>query len=160
MKNEIDIGRLREIFYFDAESGTLRYRARRSAKKAGSIAGYVNNFGYRVVMIDYRPFLAHRVIWAILHNEWPEPAIDHRDMNKDNNRADNLRLASRTLNGANRPTVRNGLKGAYKHRDRFVAAIKKNGKYYHLGVFDSEQSAHRAYCQKALEFFGEYARFE
>ncbi len=159
-KNEMDIGRLREIFYCDPADGVLRYRVARAAEKVGAAAGYINVSGYRIVMVDYKAFSAHRVVWALVTGEWPEFPLDHRDLNKDNNGFANLRLASGTLNSANTRVRREGKKGVSKRRNKFLAHIKKDGQQYHLGVFDTEDDAHAAYCKKAVEFFGEYARFE
>jgi hypothetical protein len=39
-----------------------------------------------------------------------------------------------------------------------VAGIKLNGEREHLGYFDSEQDAVKAYDRAALSAYGEYAR--
>ena len=90
--------------------------------------------------------------------------VDHKDLDRLNCTRENLRLASRSQNGANRPaTKRNttGYKGvqpsgnAYKRPYR--AEIRFLGKNIYLGSFETAEEAARAYDAKAVELFGEFA---
>jgi len=88
--------------------------------------------------------------------------VDHRNHNGLDNRRENLRLCTRAENSRNRRPFRlNGskYKGVSwdKERKLFVASIRCNGKYYHLGRFKSEIKAAKAYDKKARELFGEFA---
>lgn len=51
-------------------------------------------------------------------------------------------------------TRKNGSISEYSY---WVAYIKKDGKRYHLGTFNSEIEAAKTYDNKALELFGKYA---
>lgn len=88
--------------------------------------------------------------------------VDHVDRNKLNNRRSNLRLATNSLNQANRRSKRgeNSLKGFTWNRasGKWQASIKKDGKYKHLGMFDTAEDANKAYEQAAKAMFGEFAR--
>ena len=42
--------------------------------------------------------------------------------------------------------------------EKWVAQIKKHQKLYFLGYFDDERDAARAYDEKAVDLFGEFAR--
>ncbi|TPL66647.1 hypothetical protein FJ949_09790 [Mesorhizobium sp. B2-4-1] len=44
-------------------------------------------------------------------------------------------------------------------KGRYVARIKARSKHIHLGVFDTPEQAHAAYCQAANTHFGEFARY-
>ncbi len=51
-------------------------------------------------MIRSRQYLAHRVIWALYYGKWPpeDMVIDHRNMNKTDNRIINLDLVTASEN--------------------------------------------------------------
>lgn len=107
---------------------------------------------------DQRTFKMHRVILGA-------PAgvlVDHRNSDTLDNRRSNLRLATQAQNAQNmRPQSRSthGLKGVHfdKITGRWRAQIKADGIRYHLGRFDSQEDAARAYDQAALEHWGEFA---
>jgi hypothetical protein len=87
--------------------------------------------------------------------------VDHVNGNGLDNRRGNLRLATKSQNAQNRRKV-NGTTSQYKgttwdkHSNKWKAQIRHNGKLIHLGLFDTEADAHRAYCEKAKELFGEF----
>ncbi len=87
--------------------------------------------------------------------------VDHVDGNGLNNRRCNLRLCNQQQNMQNRrPLVRSSkFKGVWycKRTKKWGAVIVFNGKKYHLGRFDDEIEAARAYDRKAIELFGEFA---
>lgn len=86
--------------------------------------------------------------------------VDHIDGNPANNSRSNLRLANNSQNGGN-SRARNGeYKGVSKSwKDGiYRARIKVNFKEIHIGTFDSQEEAARAYDTKARELFGEFAR--
>ena len=53
-----------------------------------------------------------------------------------------------------------GFRGVYftKRANKWIAAIEKDKKKYHLGHYDTPEEAARAYDAKAKELFGEFAR--
>jgi len=108
-------------------------------------------------------YLAHRIIWALIHGVDPGDAlIDHRDGDGTNNRESNLREATHSQNHMNRRvTVGGHLKGTtFSKKDRkWQAKIQINKKQTHLGHFDTQEEAHAAYCRAAVELHGAFARF-
>ena len=88
--------------------------------------------------------------------------IDHRNLNKLDNRRSNLRIASLSQNNMNRPTQCNnksGIKGVcWATRDnKWLAAIQFQGKKISIGYFNDKDKAAQAYAEKARELFGEFA---
>lgn len=93
------------------------------------------------------------------------PKFDHRNGDHLDNRRGNLRSATHRQNMQNRKRPRNntsGYKGVTRDKGsgRWVAQIGSKGKHYWLGSYDSPEDAHAAYKAKAVELFGEFARFE
>jgi len=88
--------------------------------------------------------------------------VDHIDHNGLNNRKSNLRLCTHKQNSRNTRPRRGGTskyKGVHwcKIRKKFRAMICNNSKFIHLGYFDDEIAAAKAYDRKALELFGQFA---
>ena len=125
-----------------------------------------NSGGYLIIRIDDVLYRACRLAWLYMTGEWPKGDVDHKDRNKANNKWANLRDATQSQNQANttaRASCQSGLKGAYPHGQnpgRWTGQIKHNGKTLYLGSFDTPEEAHAAYRIKALELFGEFARFK
>lgn len=155
--------RARELLDYDAETGVFRWKTAFGKARPGAVAGGVNNFGYWSVGIDRKRYLAHRLAWLIVHNEWPCKFVDHINGDKLDNRICNLRQADRVQNAANmsrHKITMSGLKGvtACSRTDRWLARIGVSGKQKFLGRYACPTAAHIAYCKAAREHFGEYAR--
>lgn len=90
--------------------------------------------------------------------------VDHIDGNGLNNRRGNLRLASAAQNqwnSAAKPNNTSGYKGVgfCKITKKWRARIRIGGKSLHLGLYDTPEDAHLAYCDAALKYHGEFANF-
>lgn len=88
--------------------------------------------------------------------------IDHRDHNGLNNQKSNLRFCTPSENAMNARKNENS-SSVYKgvcffNRDKkWLAQIQVNGKPIRLGCFASEVEAAKAYNNKAIELFCEFA---
>lgn len=133
-----------------------------NTRYAGKIAGGLDAYGRVVVGIGDALHFAHRLVWLIVRGEPVPRQIDHKDTDPSNNSVGNLRAATNSQNKANArklTTNTSGYKGAYLHRcGRFAAQIQHNRKNYYLGLFDTPQAAHAAYCEAADRLFGEFSR--
>lgn len=100
-------------------------------------------------------FLMH---WAIMSKK----GIDHIDHNGLNNQKSNLRICTQSENNMNRSKQENTsspYKGVSFHKShkKWRANIKINGKQIHIGYFNTEKDAAKAYDLKAIELFCEFA---
>lgn len=155
------------LFHYDSATGELTWKAREfrgSATHAGKRAGSVRIDGYRSVKINMARHLEHRVCWVFISGS-PVPEgmfVDHINGDRADNRAVNLRLATRAQNNANRRPKPGLLKGAYPSRSpgKFESTIRANGKPLFLGTFSTAEEAHAAYVLAADIYHGEFARVE
>lgn len=87
---------------------------------------------------------------------------DHANGNRLDNRRSNLRVATRSENGANSADRirQSGYRGVYFHRTtgRWVAQISDGGRPMHLGIFDTPEEAAAVYDLEAERRWGDYAR--
>jgi hypothetical protein len=155
--------RLRAEAEYDPVTGVLRWLPRPgehawNARCAGRSVGSADGSGYLQTGWHGRRTRVHRLAFALHHGRWPVGEIDHINGNRADNRAANLREATRSQNMANTPVrrdSRSGVKGVRRHRaGRWVASIGGS----HLGVFDTPEAAHAAYCAAAKRRHGEFAR--
>jgi hypothetical protein len=93
----------------------------------------------------------------------PGMLVDHRDGNHLNCHRENLRICTTAQNSRNVPKLKNnttGYRGVSKKNNKYRAVITFNGKYMHIGYFETPEEAAAEYEKKARELFGEYYREE
>lgn len=168
---------LRQLLRYEPDTGRLFWlpRPREMFATQRSFSAWHSNFcgkealtathkqGYRFGSVLCTPYLAHRIAWAIYHGEWPEDQIDHANCDKQDNRISNLRQANHFENMRNvrlKRSNRIGLKGVSHHPEtgRWRARIHTNRRQLSLGLFDTPEEAHAAYCAAAKKTQGEFAR--
>lgn len=125
-----------------------------NTKYAGKEAFTANSRGYRVGGIFGRAYEAHRVIWAIVHGDWPSNNIDHENGVRNDNRISNLRDVSTQENARNSKLPSDNTSGVIgvdwrQHKGKWRASIKAEGRQIHLGHFTNFDSAVAA--RKAAE---------
>lgn len=152
-------------YLLEYRDGNLYWKVKRSNKtKMGVAAGCVSKVsGYRLLSIDGVLHRVHRLIWIMHYVPIPKDMeIDHINGVRDDNRIDNLRLATRLQNNGNTHKHKDntsGLKGVSLSNGVWVAHIGKNRKSYCLGRFKTKEEAHDRYKKAAIEYFGEFAKF-
>lgn len=141
---------LKKLLSYDASTGLFTWKLRRQGVRQGSLAGYKNNSGYVRISLHGRFYLAHRLAWLYVHGYVPKGEIDHINRIRDDNRIENLREASRTLNALNTGEYKNnssGSKGVYfnKSANKWQAQIMVSGKRVYLGLYDDVRRADIAF---------------
>ena len=160
---------IRSILDYWPETGVLRWRQRQdqdaqwNGRYAGTVAGFENGDGAVRVAINDHKYLAHRVIWAWMTGERPPNLIDHEDLDRSNNRWENLRAATKSQNCANSRLQRNntsGIKGVSwsKAARRWQVHITKDKKQRFLGLYNCIGAAACVRDIEANIAFGEFAR--
>ena len=173
---------LNEIFSYDAKTGVLYHRDRPrwmftkgykggetswrtfNTQNAGKPICNLNGEGYLRVNIGGKRYLAHRIIWMMVHGEWPEE-IDHINGNRADNRLCNLRAVNRQENMRNLACRSDNTSGhtgvSYSKRDDvFVAYITVDGHAKVIGRYaTAEQAAEaRAKAQDEAGFHPNHGR--
>ena len=150
---------------YDKDTGEFYWRVQRGrAIKPGSVVkGTVGNHGYKVIKVDGKLILAHRLAWALSFGSLPEHQIDHINNNKTDNRLCNLRKATASENQWNKRRQTNnstGFKGVSIHRvtGLFRARLKVFGKEISVGYFRTPELAHAAIEKSRSAQHGEFAR--
>ncbi len=167
----LTVERLREVLDYDPETGIFTWRRRQNVgqpswntKFAGKVVG--STFlpkGYRVLTIENKKQLAHRIAWAHFYGEWPAKQIDHINLDKADNRIANLRAATHSENQWNRGANEKngcGFKGVKRQSNwnSWMARITVHRKVIYLGCFPTAEAAAAAYSAAALQYHGQFAR--
>jgi len=147
----------REYLAYNEYTGVLTWKVRkRGTKGLGSIAGSTKGSnGYRLVCVDRKQILAHRLIWFIHYGYIPSE-IDHIDRCRDNNKISNLRECDRTQNNLNqgmRTNNKSGYTGVNwnKKDKKYHARIQYKGDVFFLGLFNCPKEAYLKYKNKREE---------
>lgn len=163
MKTRPSVEELKERLSYDPETGIFTWRVAGKGRRRGSV-GYTRKDGYRVINIGGIPRYAHRVAWALVTGVWPENTIDHINGDRADNRFENLRDVSYQHNTHNicDPQCNNksGLLGAYwnAQRGKWYSTIGHDNKTKYLGLFNTPERAHAAYCKAKDELHPTHMR--
>lgn len=105
--------------------------------------------------------LLHRLIATDMYGYTPK-IVDHKNRNKLDNRRSNLREATKSTNGMNRPAPKTNTSG-YKgvsldiSRNQWAVTLTIDQKTVHGGRFDTPEEAAYRYDELARQYFGEFA---
>ena len=112
---------------FEYRDGSLFWRKNPSLKKSFNIikpAGYKAPNGRFMIRINKRLYYRSHLVFLYHYGCWPKPQVDHINRVKDDDRIENLRVATQSLNSRNKNVYNNtGLKSVYSIK-------RKNGPYY------------------------------
>lgn len=148
---------VRSILDYNEKTGVLTWKKRPeehfkskkvfaiwNGKYSGKVAGcnHTNQNGkkYRLISIDNRRYLEHRVIWLLVHGIEPRNEIDHINGNGLDNRIENLRDITRGENNKNIKLSKRNKSGFVgvsfdKAKGKYKAEIGLKGKTKFIGYF-------------------------
>jgi len=113
--------------------------------------------GYITVFMEGKKYHLHRLVMGM-----PNEEVDHKNGRVKDNRKENLRLATRGQNAANRGVGINntsGYKGVTETKNgKWLSYIRVNGERRYLGTYKTKEDAAKIYNLEALKAFGEFAR--
>lgn len=156
--------RLLDVVHYCPDSGKFTWIMDRGGAWAGKEAGCLSSTsGYVVIRLDGVLYRAHRLAWLYVHGDLPASGIDHINRDRADNRISNLRPANQTQNLFNKVACRSsktGVKGVSvcSQTGRYQVKITVDGRYKHIGRFDSLEEGAAAYAEAAKRYHGEFAR--
>lgn len=170
LADNFDQQMLKSVLDYDPATGLFRWKTERSnapqGNRIGTVAGSPASNGYWRIWLFGEERAAHRLAWLWMTGEWPSSDIDHDNLNRADNKWENLRLATVSQNAANAPHKKTkgwpfvkGITFVEKQPKRpFKAAIEVGGKYQYLGSHPTLEEAIAAHTAGSIKFFGEFAR--
>jgi len=145
--------------WFKSRRAELSWNARYVGREAGTSRG---NHGYLQIGLLGQNLMVHRVAFAIIENKWPADEVDHVNGVKLDNRAANLRAASRSQNQRNRSVrsdSKTGAKGVSIHRQSGLWRFRiQAGATVVVGYRKTKDEAIAAHTAESARLHGEFGR--
>lgn len=161
---------IRSRFYYEPDTGILYFRERVfknpsprnkqwNTRFAGKEAGFLNTNGYLRVSLEGKQYYIHQIAFMIMKDYIPEE-VDHKDLNKQNNKWSNLREATRAKNLQNnfkRKNNKTKLKGVSwsKSNNCWRMDITYNKQKFY-SYHPTKQKAYQAYCEMSAKLHKEF----
>ena len=168
MKHKIlpNLEYLQTILEYNPINGAFTWKKNKGCiQKHDKNAGCKTHKNYIYLTIDGESYGAHRIAWYMMTGNDPlDDTVDHRNLNKKDNRFCNLRLATQNNQQHNRSIFCNntsGYKGVSwcKRTKKWQTSIMINNKRKHLGYYISPIRAAFVYRNAAKELHKEFRRF-
>lgn len=132
---------LLKIFYYNHKTGKLYRRLKSELKIVGT-----NNGGYLYVrLLGLSQYPVHRIVYKMHYGVEPN-RIDHIDLDRSNNKINNLRdclFESNCMNKPMSPRNKSGHKGVSwdKRINKWLVRIRSNNKLHDLGFYQDKSKA-------------------
>jgi hypothetical protein len=159
------IDQLMETFEISkhSPSGLIWKKPLNTRQKTGGIAGHKRKNNYWYVSFNYSQLLVHRVVYFMHYKtDITNHNIDHIDQDQSNNNIENLRIATHQQQQCNKKGMQNSTSiykgvGWAKQQNKWKASICVNNKRMHIGYFENEIDAAKAYDAAAKRYHGQFA---
>lgn len=119
--------------------------------------------GYIYLWLGEKDIAAHKVIWVAATGTLPDKDIDHINLDREDNRIVNLRLASRSQNMLNTSAHRDSesqIKNVSFRKDtnKWSVRLSVNGMYKSFGSYEDLELAVFVAEEARNKYHGEFAR--
>lgn len=166
----IDQNYLHTILHYSPETGvwvwlfrptaSVQWNGHFARQRAGSLD---STTGYWRIRIGSKLYYAHRLAFVYMLGRWPLNEVDHKNLDRADCSWKNLREATHSQNGANKPRGaynKSGFKGVSFNRNggKWVAETTINGKRIRKWGFATAELAFEYYQKISKEQFGDFAR--
>ena len=151
--------------YFDHKDGHLYWKKVIHPNKqylVGKEVGSIHPTGYRHVTWMNKPHKVHRLIFLLEHGYLPKE-IDHINGDRQDNRLENLREATRSENQCNRGEIASNTSGYagvswHKHAKAWYVRVIKDGKSTIIGYFKDLELAGLVSQEARVLYHGKFAK--
>lgn len=162
-KHSITKDRAQEVFdYKDGELIWIK-PSKHKPQLLGKNAGYMKQTGYKEVCLDGVQIMVHRVIYIWHFGEF-EDLLDHKNGNIQDNRIENLRIATKAQNNANVGSRKNksGVRNVYWRKDlqKWQVTVRKDKKNNHVGYFKTMEEARQAAEEASIKLHGDFSAYK
>ena len=131
-------------YSYNPDTGAIASLSKGRGKKWKG--GSLDRDGYLKIKHKNKMYQAHRLAWFLFYGEWPLHEIDHINGDRTDNRIVNLRDVPCRTNLQNMGIHRNGhFPGVSQVGQKWRASIQIGENQTHLGMFNSQEEAYRAY---------------
>ena len=150
---------------FDYKDGLLYWKGVTHPNKQSLMdkpAGSIHKTGYRHITWMGKVHKAHRLIFMLHHGYLP-PEVDHINGDRQDNRLENLRPATRSQNQCNRGILASNTSGYpgvswHKHSKAWLVRVMKDGKSKIIGYFKDLELAGLVSAEARSLYHGSYAK--
>lgn len=150
--------RLHELFTYSFIEGTLYRKSYAGLKPRGTTA---RARGYASARVDGVLYQRHRLTWAYFYGDPGAITVDHINHIRNDNRIENLRLATEAQNRRNSKlycTNSTGFKGVYYDArcNKWQARMCMEYLTFSLGYYSTKEEAAAAYAEAVNRLYGEF----
>lgn len=103
---------LSRLLEYQQDTGVFVWRVSRgNGIDCGDSAGYLCPRGYQILRVDGGTYKAHRVAFLLMTGRWPKGVVDHINGDFGDNRWENLRDTTQSVNNRNAKRRRDNKSG-------------------------------------------------
>ncbi len=149
---------VKDIFEYDPLTGIISWKCHKHIKRIGTPAGSIRPKKEGIILQfthegEKYAFQGARVAWFLHTNTDPaDKCLDHINGNRNDNRFENLRLATHRENTWNR----RGVKGYCRNRNSWRVDIRRDGVSLVSGSFKTEEEASAFYKKNIVQLRKEF----